>query len=75
MFGLNARVAVRKLDVTENHAARRLQFAQNYVDRPIIFWEKTIIMDEKTFGYLVILCLFKTTVFYSYIFDRFLTKI
>lgn len=48
--GLNARVAAQKEFLNENHMARRLKFATDYVDKPVEFWDNLVFTDEKTFG-------------------------
>ena len=50
--GIRARVAAKKVDITELHAQQRLLFALDHVGDPIEAWDATIISDEKVFGYV-----------------------
>ena len=49
---IRARVAAKKVDITELHAQQRLLFALDHVGDPIEAWDATIISDEKVFGYV-----------------------
>lgn len=46
----HARTARRKPFVSEANRKKRLQFAKNYVDKPISFWEKTVFCDESKYN-------------------------
>ena len=50
-MGIHGRVAVQKLDFTEDHARLRLEFAMHYIRHPNLFLDLLFFSDEKTCGY------------------------
>lgn len=48
--GIHHRVSAKKEYLTDAHRAARLAFAQQYVDKGMDFWERTIFTDEKSFS-------------------------
>ncbi|KAK3884326.1 hypothetical protein Pcinc_011391 [Petrolisthes cinctipes] len=48
-FNLRARKPAKKPYLTEQNMEKKMEYALNYSDKPVSFWENVIFLDEKNF--------------------------